>query len=177
MRPKTHEFSRPLRVDRVPEGGCEERISADPEECNALARRMGLPAVNALSAVLNVEPARGKGLRVYGDLAASLAQTCVVSLENFESELRVPVERYFLPRTSMRSEDILAQEEDFDLIDSGEIDLGELVAETLALAIDPYPRKPGASFTPVNVESAAVENSAAKPFGDLARLKDQLARK
>ena len=29
---------------------------------------------------------------------------------------------------------------------NGVIDLGEMVAETLALDLDPYPRKPGVSF-------------------------------
>ena len=37
-------------------------------------------------------------------------------------------------------------EDDADPIENGWIDLGEVVAETLALDLDPYPRKPGEAF-------------------------------
>ncbi len=166
------EFSRPLRVDRVPDGGCEERLAADADECESLASRLGIPRVQALSAVLEVEPARGKGLRVHGKLAASIVQVCVVSLEEFASDMKVPVERYFLPRAAVPPSESGGEEEDLDFIENGEIDLGEIVAETLALSLDPYPRKPGVSFVPVSVEGATVPDGP-KPFEELARLKDR----
>jgi hypothetical protein len=55
-----------------------------------------------------------------------------------------------------------------DAIRNGVIDLGAMVSEFLVLGIDPYPRKPGAVFTPP--ESASGEG-ANKPFAALAKLR------
>ena len=52
-------------------------------------------------------------------------------------------------------------------IDNGWIDLGEVVAETLALDLDPYPRKPGEAF-PGHVEDDGAEAKAPSPFAVLA---------
>ena len=62
-----------------------------------------------------------------------------------------------------------AHEEDDppDPIVDGKIDLGALAAEFVALALDPYPRKPGARFEPVDVEP----DRERIPFAGLARLK------
>ena len=66
----------------------------------------------------------------------------VVSLEVFATQNKFEVERYFLPANKI-NENI---EDDADPILNGEIDLGEIVAETLSLELDAYPRKPGESF-------------------------------
>lgn len=146
MRKPPPEFSRPLRVDRVPPAGSIERISAEPRELVDVARRLGLPAVESLSAVYHVEPARGHGLRVTGEVKARLGQVCVVSLEQFESDASFRVERYFLPASAIVHDDGEGEDEEVDPIEHGEIDLGEITTETLALSLDPYPRKPGAVF-------------------------------
>jgi hypothetical protein len=48
----------------------------------------------------------------------------------------------------------------------GKLDLGAIATEFLLLAIDPYPRKPGAEFAPVKADDAS-----AKPFAALEALK------
>lgn len=164
MKHRAPEFSRPLAVDRVPQGGSTETIAAEPSECQALAERLGLPAVHALAAVLDVTPWRGGGFKIAGTLSADLDRISVVSLETFRSQLRFPVLRFFLPAGATVAHD----EADTDPIVHGEVDLGELVAETLAVELDPYPRRPGEVFESEEENAAA---ASASPFAALSRLK------
>ena len=142
MKQVTVEFSRPLLVDRVPADGSFEKIAAETAECEALARRLGVPAVHAVSAGLRARPWRGGGLKIEGRLLADLDQVSVVSLETFRHQVSFEVLRYFLPPGAAPAN----EEADADPILQGEVDLGEIVAETLALELDAYPRKPGESF-------------------------------
>ena len=151
MRTQAVEFSRLVEASRVPPGGLDEVIEADADERARLAGRLGVPRVLSLRAQFSLMPWRRGGLRVRGRIEAEVEQVCVVSLETFVADLREEVERYFVgeaePGWSGAVHDVDSLEDDEpDLVTDGEIDLGELAAETLVLAIDPYPRKPGAVF-------------------------------
>jgi uncharacterized metal-binding protein YceD (DUF177 family) len=169
------EFSRPLDVTRVPPQGSIERISAEPTECVALAKRFGLPGLHSLEAELKVSRWRGEGLKIKGRFTADLDQTCVVTLETFRSTLADEFESYFLPTgTSAGADRALIEEGDAEPFENGIIDMGEVVAETVALALDPYPKKPGVTFADV-IEDESQEEAAtrpeASPFAGLGRLK------
>ncbi len=163
MKEPLPEFSRPLKVDRVPRGGSTEKLIADSHECAALAKRLDVLAVHELRALLRATPWRGGGLKLDGELVAGLDQVSVVSLEAFRTEVRIPVLRYYLPEGAKASE-----EEDADQIADGHVDMGEAVAETLALELDPYPRKPGEGFA----SAPAEEDTPAKPESPFAALKN-----
>ncbi len=139
------EFSRPLLVDRVPRKGSHEVFAAEPEERAALAKRFALVALHSLKARLLAVPWRGGGLKVMGHVEAELEQVSVISLEAFKSEQKFEVERYFLPASATVDPAI----DDADPILEGIVDLGELVAETLGLELDPYPRKAGEEFAAI----------------------------
>lgn len=161
--PKVPEFSRPLQVDRVPRAGSTETISADPDECLDLAKRMKLPAIHALSAEIRATPWRGGGLKLEGHLTADIEQVSVISLENFRETLSIPIARYFLPEGAASSD----EDDDADLIDNGRVDLGEVAAETLALDLDPYPRKPGEAFA--DFKEDAEPSGKESPFAILVK--------
>lgn len=169
------EFSRPLDVTRVPPQGSLERISAEPAELAELARRFGLPALHSLAAELKVSRWRGEGLKIKGRFTADLDQTCVVSLDNFRSGLTDEFEGFFLPAHGTASADSAVIEEgDAEPFENGIIDMGEVVAEAVALALDPYPRKPGVNFADVIEDEGAedaAEGRATRPFAGLDRLK------
>ena len=159
----TPEFSRLLNVARVPRGGSYEKISAEPSECLALAKRLDVPAIHALNAEMRATPWRGGGLKLEGFLKADVEQVSVVSLEAFRHHVEFPILLFFMAGK------IEANDEDAEvdpIIDS-HLDLGEVVAETLALELDPYPRKPGEDFDEVIAEPKA----EVTPFAALAKLK------
>jgi hypothetical protein len=167
------EFSRPLDVTRVPPRGSLETISAEPPECAALARRFGLPALHSLEAELQVSRWRGEGLKIKGRFATDLDQTCVVSLDTFRSRLSDEFETYFLPAgTSSGGDSALIANGDAEPFANGIVDMGEAVAEAVALALDPYPRKPGATFADVmEDDGSSGVGREGNPFAGLERLR------
>jgi uncharacterized metal-binding protein YceD (DUF177 family) len=171
------EFSRPLAVERIASTGTEVTIEASAEERAALARRFDIPAVHAFSATFVATPWRRGGVQVRGEFAAHVEQVSVVSLEPFTSEVGEPVMRYFQAETGPgHHPDVLSveslEDDEPDVISGGSIDLGEIAAESLALALDPYPRKPGEAFEPETAEEAE-ERRQDNPFAVLSRLKKQ----
>ncbi len=164
MKQVVYEFSRPLQVDRVPNLGSHERLAADEKECAALAKRFDLPKIHSLGGLLKVVPWRGGGLKITGTLNASVDQVSVISLETFTSDLKFAIERYFLsPRAGQPS-----AEEDVDIIENGSVDLGEILAESMALELDPNPRMEGEVFNDIEEHPASAKVS---PFTGLSKLK------
>lgn len=164
MKQPVFEFSRPLQVDRIPNLGSRDRPTADEKECVALALRLGIPKLHSLSAFLTSEPWRGGGVKITGPLKAEFDQVSVVSLETFRTKLECGVERYFLPPHKGAA----ASEEEFDIIQNGIIDLGEVLSETIALELDPYPRMPGEVFDDIQED---IEPDRITPFTGLSKLK------
>ena len=164
MKQVVYEFSRPLQVDRVPNLGCHERLAADEKECAALAKRFGLPKIHSLGGLLKVVPWRGGGLKITGTLNARVDQVSVISLETFTSDLEFAIERYFLsPRAGQPT-----AEEDVDIIENGSVDLGEILAESMALELDPNPRQEGEVFNDIEEHP---ESAKVSPFTGLSKLK------
>jgi uncharacterized metal-binding protein YceD (DUF177 family) len=170
----TPEFSRLIAVDRVPPEGLIEKIEANEDERSSLARRFGLLAIRELTAVLELAPWRRGGIKVMGRFDSRVEQTCVVTLDPFEARISEDMTRYFLgqnapgPTPVVHSVESLGEDEP-DVISGNSIDLGELVAESLGLALDPYPRKPGVEFSASAVEDTG--NLARHPFAALQSLK------
>jgi uncharacterized metal-binding protein YceD (DUF177 family) len=167
------EFSRPLDVAAVPPHGIKQKMDADEAERSALASRLGLAGLTGLHAELLIEPWREDGLKITGTLTASVIQTCVVTADDFDSRLADDFTRWFSSDDAVSdgSElfvDPLAEDEP-DVIVDGTIDLGEVVAEQLALILDPYPRKPGAEFEASHDDGA--DAGKVTPFAALEKLR------
>ncbi len=162
------EFSRIVTPEDIGEG-LERTISARPAELAALARRMKLPAIRALSADLRVRPEGRGGYRVRGRLTAEVEQECVRTLDIFPATVRAEVDRLFVPADSAAARaleasgavELDAEAPDApDILPEEGIDLGELVSEILALSLDPWPKKPGTDF--VDMEAGAPETAGEK---------------
>jgi hypothetical protein len=176
--PPAPELSRLLDfASTVLAGGAHEHVMASASERAALARRLGVVEVRALEAMLDLRPWRGCGLETEGVLRATVVQTCVVSLELVESAIEAPISARYLPAAMSMSEASEPTQGDLDpfaeeppeIVGEGRcIDLGELIVQHLAVAIDPYPRRPGAEFS-AHIEAAASPDEG--PFAKLAALK------
>ncbi len=157
------ELSRPLVLAHVPAAGRQLRIEADTGECTALAARFGIPAVESLVAELHLMPEAGGAVRVQGRLRAAVTQNCVVTVEPVAQQVDQPLALRLLPAGQVADE---APDEPDEIEAEGEaIDLGEVVAEQLALALDPYPRAPGAEMPD------AARDPEASPFAALRSLR------
>jgi uncharacterized metal-binding protein YceD (DUF177 family) len=177
----TPEFSRTWRVDTLGEAPRAVRIEADEAERAALAERFGLVAIASLEAEAMLSR-HGETMLAAGNLRASVTQSCVATGEPVEAEVEAPFRIEFRPppESGGPDEEIELGEGDMDtaFYDGAAIDLGEAVAETLSLSLDPWPRAPGAeeALREAGVkdeEEAARESS---PFAALQGLKDKLGR-
>jgi uncharacterized metal-binding protein YceD (DUF177 family) len=170
-------LSRIVRIDDLKDG--EERaIEVTPSERAAIAALLDLVALDQLSFTYRFYR-RGEGRFVLqGTLAASVTQTCVVSLEPMASALQVAVEIEFWPAPLVDQLAASAHETaSHGMVDwpepilEGKIDVGSVIYETLATALDPYPRRQGVSFEwPGEAEAPGTEQ-ARNPFAALAQLK------
>jgi hypothetical protein len=170
------EFSRRIAVGLIGPQEQEHRLQASGEERQALARRFGLVELVSLEAAVRLSrPSPGGLIRLEAELRAEVVQSCVVTLEPLTSRLQDRIVLHFGlaggPAGEEAGEVELSIEEDDppEPIVDGEIDMGEAVVQGLALALDPYPRKPGAEAEDLGAERPAADGSG--PFAALARLR------
>ena len=152
--PESESFSRELVVDSVPDTGLDVEVAASEAERAMLAQACGLVAVHEFEAGFQVRKLDRTRFKVTGSLCARVTQTCVVSLEPFETLVRADIDVDFAPSgVSGRGPAAAFRggEDPPDPIIGGKIDLGALAAEFLVLNLDVYPRKPGVSFDATDV--------------------------
>ena len=163
------EFSRPVSLARLSPEGREERLVATPAECAALAQRFAIPAINRFSAVLRLRAEPGGLATVSGRISAEVVQACVVTLDPVVQQVEEAVALRILPPGEEPSDDPEGPDEIEAEGDS--VDLGEAMAEQLSLALDPYPRAPGAALPGPEAPPEAPEPAPKSPFAALAALR------
>lgn len=159
----TLELSRPISRSKIRPEGLAIVVRATAEECAAVAARMDIPAIRSLECFFNLSAeASGDSIFAEGSLRAEVTRICVASAEEFETPVEEEFEIRFVPAGEAR------EDPDPDLPDeipyeADTIDLGEAAAEQLGLALDPYPRMPGATVPGIE------DDEATSPFSVLAR--------
>ena len=163
------ELSRPIKPRALPAGTMT--IEADEAERAALAKRFGITAIHGLTAEVEFGEKDGAVL-AEGKLAATLEQPCAVTREDFTYEVSETFSLRFVPEGRMGEYEEDAEfeltEDDLDEIEyeGDSFDLGEAIAQELALAIDPYREGPSAEEAR---EKAGIESDEnRKPSGPLA---------
>jgi hypothetical protein len=158
----------PVRVEEVPETGLGMHLCADNDMREKIARIADVLALPRLEADFMITH-RGRGLRVVGEVSATVEQTCVISLDPIENHITEPVDLIFEPAPDSDFPGLARGEpegEPSELLQGGCVDLGAIATEFLLLGIDPYPRKPGVTFAP-----PAADAATGGPFAALAALK------
>ncbi len=175
----TPEFSRIVRLSEIGSAPRPERIGAKAAERAALVDRFGLASLDTLDADLTVRREAG-GVRVRGRVQARAEQICAVSGEPVPAVIDEPIDLLFaseVPKTRP-DEEVELGEQDLDVVPlEGEaVDLGEAVAQSFGLALDPYPRAAEAVLAAVRARLlseeeaealAAAEKGASNPFSVL----------
>lgn len=174
----TPEFSRPMRLDRIGAGEATSTVVADAGERAALAKRFDLLSLDSLAADYAVRR-DAIGVIATGRLRADAVQACIATGAPVPATIDVPFTLRFLPEPGEDvGEEVELDADDCDTIfyTGGAIDLGEAAAETLALALDPFPRAPDAAKALREAGVMSEEEVATGPFAGLASLKEKLAK-
>ena len=172
------EFSRLYRLDSLSPAPRRVEIEAGPAEREALAARFGLIAVDALAAEAELHRS-GETVTAAGRLRARVTQSCVASAEPVEATVEEDFRIDFRPPPDegRGDEEIELGEGELDVVfyEGGAVDLGEAVAQTLALSLDPYPRSPvaEAALREAGVKSEEEARAESSPF---AALKNKVER-
>lgn len=169
------EFSRRQAVDTLGDAPRRLDLAAEEGERAALARRFALIAIDRLEASLTLRWSDAEVI-AEGQLDAAITQACAATGEPVPAKVQAPFEIRFRPLSDAAAagEEVELGEGDMDVVfyRDGAIDVGEAVAETLLLNLDPYPRAPGAADA---LKAAGVKSEEeAGPFGALASLRDKL---
>lgn len=175
------DFSHVIETAQIPPDGLQLILTASPADCLALAKRFRILAVQRLEARLQVraDTVLPGCYVVRGQIDAEVEQACVVSLEPVRQRIAEAFTRSFAPAAEAPAPDADEDEAEWldpaavdppDVLVDGRIDVGSVVAEELALALDPYPRKAGANL-PAEYSPEAEQTAKVSPFAVLAELK------
>jgi uncharacterized metal-binding protein YceD (DUF177 family) len=165
------DFGHRIAIDSVRDGHRID-LTADEAERKAIADRLGLLSLGCLKAHVTLDR-DGSRIRASGRIRASLEQSCIATGDPVAEHIDEPFELIFVPEPAQAAADqeIELGEADCDMVfyEGGAIDLGTAIADTLALAMNPYPRSAGADAA--LKEAGVLSESEAGPFAALAKLK------
>lgn len=167
----TPELTRIVRAHEIGVLERAEHVVANPAELVALVARFDLLSLDSLEARFVLRGEAG-GIRVRGRVKARGAQACGLSGEPVPFDLNEPVDLRFTETQAVAGEDVELSDADLDTLplDGDSLDLGEAAAQSLGLALDPYPRAAGAAAAvPVTAEENVVPLKRPNPFAVLKK--------
>ncbi len=156
----------------IGESGLERERLASEAERAAVARMLDIVAVTDLRASYGIQPLGRGRYRLAGEIDAGVTQSCVVTLEPVPGRIAERFEAEFMPvpelaRAEGHQEEMEAlAAADLEPIVHDRIEVGRIVYEHVAAALDPYPRKEGASLQQADPEAGEREG----PFAALSKL-------
>jgi uncharacterized metal-binding protein YceD (DUF177 family) len=147
-------------------------LNATADERAALARRFALVRIDRLEADVRLD-VDGEAISATGRLRAAIVQSCAISGDDLPVAIDEPLALRFVPDKSVAEEEIELRQGELDEIpfEGHAFDLGEAVAQSLALVIDPYAVGPNAER--VRKETGLLDEAASGPFAALAALKKE----
>lgn len=167
-------FSRPLKIDDLPQSEQHYHLEATLKDCKMLAEVLKVPEVAAVKADIRLKYTHADHrLDVNGHVFAALKLESVVSLELFDESYDFDFSLCYDTAATYDSQREEAEDwttELPDVVIGGQIDLGDIVIEQIALKLDDYPRKQGEVFC-FESEFDEDDESANNPFAALAKLK------
>ncbi|MDP6405168.1 MAG: YceD family protein [Alphaproteobacteria bacterium] len=184
------EFSRIIESQLLGPDESTFEFVAEAAECRALAARLDIVAIESLSATVRAKrQPQTRGCHVDIHFVADVIQSCVVTLEPIAARIDERIEADFVPERAASGSDTddgevplsiqefsIEDEEPSEVLRQGKADVGTLIAEHLALALEPYPRRPGAVFESEDVgenEDAVRDDEEGEgrhfPFAELRR--------
>ena len=179
MAPGTERSPLRLKIANLPRNGKELTFNFDEKQRKAIAEELDILALDALDVHVSAWPWGRGGLKLSGDLRASLVQRCVVTFKPVGEDLAERFVRTYLPQQeldSLQRKLGLSESVEFDVdsddppepLNSDHIDLRAIIVEELTLALNPYPRHKDAEATDLSGESTVLARPS--PFDVLKKL-------
>lgn len=185
------EWSFPVDVLSIGSNAARYTITAKGDECEKLAERYNVVSLeNVWSEMHLVREQGGLVIHVTGTVQADVTQTCVVTLEPMVSHVSDSFDAFFADpeqavsfaraRANIKAKkgeievEMIDEHDAPDEIINGQIDLGEVAAQFLSLAIDPYPRSVTVAEIIPEAESPDANPASDSPFAALKAWKDGL---
>jgi uncharacterized metal-binding protein YceD (DUF177 family) len=167
------ELSRRIELETIGGATRSVTVTAGPAERAALVERFGLISLEQLRAEVQLDR-EGDAIRADGRLIAEVVQACVATGEPVPARIDEPFALRFMPAALIdQGDEVELSDVDCDTLphDGKTIELGEAIAETLALALDPYPRcaDAEAALREAGVVDEAAAAAASSPFANLKK--------
>ena len=180
------EFSRPVKVDAVDADGMALSLDANVAECTALAERLDLWSLSDLRAELSCRRTAEGLIRLNVQFSANVVQSCVVSLDLVTGQIADRFSVLCEGDSARRPERMAGADangeffldpfgdDPLEPLADGKIDVGELVAQHLSLALNPYPRASGMegkvdiAHPEYGTDSGGLKEERENPFSALA---------
>jgi uncharacterized metal-binding protein YceD (DUF177 family) len=182
------EIQRIVDIERMGASGSTALdIAASDSERAALAKRFGFLGLPAFAARITVDRRPGGRVVVEGRLRGKIVQACILTLDPVTQDLdetfRIVFKQDLTEERDPESGEALVspQADAPEPLSGNMLDVGEIVAEQLSLAADPYPRRPGAKLEdvlpPPRRDGRPMRQEQRRhPFAGLAALKDKPPR-
>jgi uncharacterized metal-binding protein YceD (DUF177 family) len=160
----------------TPESGLSRARAAAPDELERVARALDLVACSSLRVSYTIAPSVARRYRLSGTLSAEVTQTCVVTLDPVTSVIEEPFDVMFWPAedipAAQSGEVDMDEEPEPEPMIGGQVNVGRVVFECLAAAIDPFPRQSDATLDRRSAEPAeGATGASTNPFAVLANIK------
>ncbi|MCI2393339.1 DUF177 domain-containing protein [Aliiroseovarius sediminis] len=175
-------FTHPLRPAKLPTGRPTAfDLTPDQSTCDAIAADLGLLGLRKLRLSGELRPLGQHDWEMTAVLGATVVQTCVVTLDPVTTRIDETVERRWLAHMPdpEPAEEVEMPEDDNAEQLTETIDLGQVMVESLALALPLYPRVEGAKVDTANFAEPGITpmtDEDVKPFAGLSDLRDKLAK-
>jgi len=144
----------------------------------ALAEVLGISAVRKLRFAGRLLPEGKSDWRLEAELGATVVQPCSVTLEPVVTRIDEAVGRRWVADLppAPPGETEMPEDDEVEPL-TGSVDLGQVMAEALALALPPFPRAEGVELGQALYAAPGVKpmtDEEAKPMAGLADLRDRL---
>ena len=176
------ELSREMSLEDLTSELTEFQFEASADECRALAERFGILALLHLKVTGVVGRATAGGdIDLSGHIRAALEQNCSITLEPTREDINTSFKIRFSDRISEDTPIGQIEEElgdrSFEPMPAGPVDVGEIAAQYLSLAINLFPRTSGATLDPSALEGVAIlseedDRETRSPFSSLKKITD-----
>ena len=167
----THPFAKHIALSAISPAGSEREIASTESERADIVADFGLVELRSFVGRLDLKRS-GDLVTIHGRITAEAVQSCVVSLapvvQRIDESFIRRLTRGAAAEPSTIEETIEIGEDDPpDVFTGDSIDVGLVLLEEFALALDPYPRAPGVEFT---VPDEVAADGPASPFAVLKSL-------